>query len=250
MAYDDLIEKAHKLRQDTFQAFVDEGEAHLGGSFSIIEMLLVLYEVILKEEDKFILSKSHASFPLCLTLREKGYDPALTTHLEIDPRNGIHCTTGSLGHGLPLGTGMALARKLQDIPGKIIVMMSDGECQEGTTWESLLIAAKHKLDNLLVLVDYNKIQALTTLDEALPLDDLTAKFKAFNWDCAEVHDGHSFDELVPALQLPNGSSKPRAVVVHTTKGKGIKAFENQPAWHARKIKGVELEIGKKELGIK
>ncbi len=245
----DLILKARKLRQDTFKAFVKYGEAHLGGSFSMIEMLIALHEVVLKEEDKFILSKAHASFPLCLLLKEKGYDPKLTTHLEIDIENGIHCTTGSLGHGLPIGTGMAMARKLQSKPGKIYVMMSDGECQEGTTWESLLIAAKHKLDNLVVLVDYNKIQALTTLDEALPLDNLSAKFKAFNWDCAEVNNGHSFEELLPVLQESNAEGKPRVIIAHTTKGKGIKPFENDPAWHARKVKGDELEIGKKELGL-
>ncbi len=215
----------------------------------MIEMLLALYEVVLAKEDKFILSKAHASFPLCLLLKEKGFDPPVTTHLEIDPGNGIHCTTGSLGHGLPMGTGMALARKLQKRPGKIYVLMSDGECQEGTTWESLLIGAKQRLDNLVVLLDYNKIQALTTLDKALPLEDLSAKFKAFNWGCSEVNDGHSFEELIPVLQRGNAEGKPRAVIVHTTKGKGIKPFENDPAWHARKIKGEELEIGKKELGL-
>ena len=105
--YKDLILKARKLRQDTFNAFVEHGEAHLGGSFSMIEMLIALYGVVLKQDDKFILSKAHASFPLCLLLKEKGYDPKLTTHLEIDPKNGIHCTTGSLGHGLPIAVGMA-----------------------------------------------------------------------------------------------------------------------------------------------
>ena len=247
--YDDLIAKAKKLRQDTFTAFIEHGEAHLGGSFSMIEMLIALYEVVLKEEDKFILSKAHASFPLCLLLKEKGYDPKLTTHLDIDIENGIHCTTGSLGHGLPIGTGMALARKLRKKPGKIYVMIGDGECQEGTTWESMLIGAKHRLDKLVVLVDYNKIQALTTLEEALPLDNLSAKFKSFNWNCSEVNDGHSFEELIPVLQEDNNEEKPRAVIVHTIKGKGIKAFENDPGWHARKIKGKDLEIGKKELGI-
>lgn len=247
--YDDLIAKAKKLRQDTFIAFIEHGEAHLGGSFSMIEMLIALYEVVLKEEDKFILSKAHASFPLCLLLKKKGYDPKLTTHLDIDIENGIHCTTGSLGHGLPIGTGMALARKLQEKPGKIYVMISDGECQEGTTWESMLIGAKHRLDKLVVLVDYNKIQALTTLEEALPLDNLSAKFKSFNWNYSEVNDGHSFEELIPVLQEDNNEGKPRAVIVHTTKGKGIKAFENDPGWHARKIKGKDLEIGKRELGI-
>ncbi len=249
MIYNNLIEKAKKLRQDTFKAFVEQGEAHLGGSFSIIEMLISLYDVVLKKEDKFILSKAHASFPFCLLLKEKGYETKLTTHLEIDIKNGIYCTTGSLGHGLPISTGMALARKLLKKPGKIYVMISDGECQEGTTWESLLIGAKHKLDNLVVLIDYNKIQALTTLKEALPLDNLAAKFKAFNWDCFEVSDGHSFDELIRALQQTNKKSKPRALIVHTIKGKGIKAFENNPGWHARKIKAEDLKIGKKELGI-
>ena len=247
--HDDLIAKAKKLRQDTFIAFIEHGEAHLGGSFSMIEMLIALYEVVLKEEDKFILSKAHASFPLCLLLKEKGYDPKLTTHLDIDIENGIHCTTGSLGHGLPIGTGMALARKLRKKSGKIYVMVGDGECQEGTTWESMLIAAKHRLDNLVVLVDYNKIQALTTLEEALPLDNLSAKFKSFNWNCSEVSDGHSFEELIPVLQEDNNVGKPRAVIAHTTKGKGVKAFENDPGWHARKIKGKDLEIGKKELDI-
>ena len=247
--YNDLILKAKKLRQNTFNAFIEHGEAHLGGSFSMIEILIALYEVVLKKEDKFILSKAHASFPLCLLLKDKGYNPKLTTHLEIDTENGIHCTTGSLGHGLPIGTGMAMGRKRMGHQGKIFVMISDGECQEGTTWESLLIGAMHKLDNLVVLVDYNKIQALSRVEEALPLDNLVKKFNAFNWDCSEVSNGHSYNELIPVLKNANVKNKPRAIIVHTVKGKGIKAFENNPAWHARKIKGEELEIGKKALGL-
>ena len=180
MDYKKLTNKARKLRQDTFLAFIKKGEAHLGGSFSMIEILLTLYEVIMKKNDKFILSKAHASVPLCLLLKKKGYNPSITTHLELDPENGIHCTAGSLGHGLPIATGMAMGRKRLKIQGKIYVMISDGECQEGTTWESLLIGAKHCLDNLVVIVDYNKIQALTTLDEGLPLDNLPAKFEV---DC-------------------------------------------------------------------
>ena len=247
--YDNLIRKAHELRQQTFQAFVEHGEAHLGGSFSIIETLLALYEGVLQEEDKFILSKAHASFPLCLLLRQKGFHPKLRTHLELDSANGIHCTTGSLGHGLPIGTGMAMARKRLSRPGRVYVMISDGECQEGTTWESLLIGAKHELDNLIVLVDYNKVQALTTLNEALPLESLSAKFRAFNWECEEIMDGHSFDQLVPALEKTSSLSKPRVLIVHTIKGKGIRAFENDPVWHARKIKGEDLQIGRRELGL-
>ena len=247
--YPTLVEKAEKLRQDTFTAFIEHGEAHLGGSFSIIEILLALYEKALHKEDKFILSKAHASFPFCLLLRDKGYKPALTTHLELDPQNGIHCTTGSLGHGLPMATGMALARKLQQKKGNIFVLISDGECQEGTTWESLLIAASHNLSNLRLIIDYNKIQALAHISEVLPLDDLAAKFKAFNWECVEVDDGHSFDKLIIALRHTPESGKPVAIIAHTIKGKGIRPFENDPAWHARKIKGQEMEIGKKELGM-
>ena len=112
----ELKRKAQKLRQDTFLAFISKGEAHLGGSFSMIEILISLYYSILKKNDKFILSKAHASFPLCLLLEEKGLKPKLSTHLEIDEKNGIYCTTGSLGHGLPISAGMAFARKKQQIP--------------------------------------------------------------------------------------------------------------------------------------
>ena len=249
MSYSHLVNRAKKLRQDTFMAFVEHGEAHLGGSFSMIEILIALFQEIMVNEDKFILSKAHASFPLCLVLKDKGLNPKMSTHLEIDPENGIHCTTGSLGHGLPIATGMALARSIKGQKGTIYVMMSDGECQEGTTWESLLIGAKHKLHNLTVIIDYNKIQALTTLSDGLPLDDLALKFRAFNWDCDVIEDGHSFEEIIDVFQRSRDGSKPRSIIANTTKSKGITFFENDPRWHARKIKGEELEIGKKELGI-
>ena len=140
-----------------------------------------------KTNDKFILSKAHASFPLCLLLRSKGYKTKIKTHLEIDQKNGIECTTGSLGHGLPIGAGMAFARKKLKKKGKVYVLISDGECQEGTTWESLLIASKHKLDNLILLIYYNKIQALSKLDDALPLKK-SSKIRAFNWNCINIKD--------------------------------------------------------------
>ena len=249
MNYKKLEKKAKKLRQDTFLAFIEKGEAHLGGSFSMIETLISLYEIVLKKNDKFILSKSHSSFPLCLLLKEKGLNPELTTHLEIDPKNGIHCTTGSLGHGLPIATGMAFARKIKNIKGKIYVMLSDGECQEGTTWESLLIASKHKLDNLTLLIDYNKIQALSRLKDALPLHDLTKKFKSFNWNCVNIKNGHSFKSIISSLKKKNIKNKPTVIIINTIKGKGIKEFENDPVWHARKLAGNEIKIGKRRLGL-
>lgn len=250
MKYIKLIKKASNLRKSTFLAFIKKGEAHLGGSFSMIEIILTLYEVILKKKDKFILSKSHASFPLCILLKNRGLKPKLTTHLEIDKKNGIECTTGSLGHGLPIGTGMAFARKKQNISGKIYVLISDGECQEGTTWESLLVGSKHKLDNLVVIVDYNKIQALSRLKDALPLNNLSKKFKSFNWNCIEVKNGHSFKSLILSFRKKFKKGKPLAIIVNTIKGKGIKNFENDPIWHARKLKDKDIEIGKNKLGIK
>ena len=240
--------KALKLRQDTLIMFQKKKEAHLGGSFSMIEIIVAIYSKILKKKDKFILSKSHASFPLCILLREKGLKPKITTHLEIDEKNGIFSTTGSLGHGLPIAAGMAFANKILKKRDKIYVLISDGECQEGTTWETLLFAAKHKLENLIILIDYNKIQALSRLDDALAIDSLAEKFRAFKWVCEEVEDGHDFASIIPALDQP-ATEGPRAVLLHTVKGKGIPQFEDDPVWHARKLKGDELEVGKKALGI-
>ena len=250
MNLEKLKNKAKILRQKTFYAFIEKGEAHLGGSFSMIESLLTIYEIFLKKTDKFILSKAHASFPLCILLKEKGLNPKIKTHLEIDIKNGINCTTGSLGHGLPIATGMAFAKKKLKKKGKIFVMISDGECQEGTTWESLLIASKHKLDNLVIVVDYNKIQALSKIKDALPLDNLLNKFKAFNCNSIEVKNGHSFKDLIRAFKKIKNLGKPNVILLHTVKGKGIKEFENDPVWHARQLKGKEIEIGKKRLVLK
>ncbi len=131
--------------------------------------------------------------------------------------------------------------------GKVFVLISDGECQEGTTWESLLIASKYELDNLNIIVDYNKIQALSRLDDALPLKSLVKKFRSFNCNCIEVKNGHSFEQLIKAFKKVKKNKKPQVIVVHTTKGKGIKEFENDPIWHARKIQGKDIKIGKKRL---
>ncbi len=242
--------KALNLRKQTFLEFIKKGEAHLGGSFSMIEIIITLFELILKKNDKFILSKSHSSFPLSLLLRGKGYKTKITTHLEIDTKNKIFCTTGSLGHGFPISAGMALARKKQNKKGKIFVLISDGECQEGTTWESLLIGNKHKLNNLVVIVDYNKIQALSKINDALPLHNLINKFKSFNWKCHNVKNGHSIKSLFACFKKINNTKKPTVIVVNTIKGKGIPEFENDPVWHARKLQGEEILIGKKRLNLK
>ena len=131
---------------------------------------------------------------------------------------------------------------------EIFVLVSDGECQEGTTWETLLIAAKHKLNNLILIIDYNKIQALSKIDDVLPLHNIKKKIEAFNWECIEVKNGHSFKSLIKALGK-KPSKKPRAIIVNTIKGKGIKEFENDPVWHARKLQAKDIEIGKKRLKL-
>ncbi len=246
MKYLKLAKKAKKLRQKTFQSFIERGEAHLGGSFSMIEALIAIFEILKKKNDKFILSKSHASFPFCILLREKGFKPKISTHLEIDVKNGIHCTTGSLGHGLPIATGMALANKLKKNDNKIYVMMSDGECQEGTTWESLLIASKHRLNNLVIFVDYNKIQALSKIKDVLPLDSLIYKFKSFNLNTINVKNGHSFKQIESAFKKIS-LKKPNVIILNTIKGKGISKFENDPIWHARKLTQSDIAIGRKDL---
>ncbi len=249
-SYENLKKKALQLRQKTFLEFIFRGEAHLGGSFSMIETLIYLFEKVLKKKDRFILSKSHASFPLCLLLREKGLNPKMTTHLELDIKNGIYCTTGSLGHGFPISSGMALANKIQGKKEKIYVMISDGECQEGTTWETLLISSKHKLNNLILLIDYNKIQALSKLKDALPLNNLSKKLKSFNWNVLNIKNAHSFNDLEKSFKKIVNQKKPTAIILNTIKGKGIKEFENDPIWHARKLAGREIDIGKKALRIK
>jgi transketolase len=239
--------KSKRLRLDTFKKFIETGEAHLGGSFSMIEILIFLFEKILKKNDKFILSKSHASFPLCLILREKGYKIKLTTHLELDPKNKIHCTTGSLGHGLPIAAGMAFARKVLKKKGNIYVLISDGECQEGTTWETLLIATARCLSNLIILIDYNKIQALSKLEDALPLNNLINKIKAFNCNVIDVKDGHSFKNIDASFKKKFKNEKPTVIIFNTIKGKGIKEFENDPVWHARKLNTNDIKLGLKRL---
>jgi len=228
-----LEEKARQLRLKTLDLALEQGEAHLGGSFSGIEILISLYDFVLKPEDKFILSKGHACLPWYVLLQEKGYNPKVQTHPDIDEKNGIYATTGSLGHGLPIGIGRAMAMKKLGKPGRIYVLISDGECQEGTTWESLLIASHHKLDNLTAIVDRNYIQALDFTEKVLALGKLEDKFKIFGWHASTIN-GHSFEELIPALKKVI-YEKPVIVVANTTKGKGVSYMENNPEWHGRKV---------------
>lgn len=239
-----LESKAKALRIETLKLSLETGLAHIGGCLSAIEIYLSLYDIILKENDKFILSKGHASLSYFLLLREKGYNPHISGHPDIDPKNGIHCTTGSLGHGLPIAIGMALAYKIKGKPGHFYVVMSDGEFEEGSTWEAMDLASTYNLDNITIIIDYNKIQALDFLDKVRPKFNLRKKIEAFNWDVIEVN-GHSFAELIPAIEKKN--SMPHAVIAHTIKGKGVSYIENDPAWHGKKPKPERLAQAFEEL---
>ncbi|MEE9356503.1 MAG: transketolase [Methylococcaceae bacterium] len=225
-----LNERSKQIRRDTIRFSLDNGGYHFGGSFSIVEILIALYDYILTDDDKFILSKGHACWPWYVILRELGYDPKLEGHPSRDPHNGIHCTTGSLGHGLPSGVGIALAKKLKGEKGKVHVLMGDGECQEGTTWESLLIAAHHKLDNLVVIVDKNGIQGSGFVNDVLPLPWFGNIACTIGWDIVSI-DGHGIEEIRGAIEADR-SKKPKLIIANTIKGKGVSYMENQPKWHA------------------
>lgn len=237
--------KAKEIRRKVLDLALKEGEAHLGGSFSEIEILLTLYEKVLKPEDKFLLSKGHACLPWYVILQEKGYNPKIATHPDIDEKNGIYSTSGSLGHGLPIGIGMAMVRKLFKKNGNIYVLLSDGECQEGTTWESALIASHHKVNNLIAVIDRNAIQALDRTENVLSLGNLEEKFKVFGWQTRTIN-GHLFPELIDAFSYKS-DSRPYVIIANTIKGKGVSYMENNPEWHGRKVNVERLKGAYEEL---
>jgi len=237
--------KPNDIRKKILDMTMKEGEGHIAGSFSCVEILITLYNKILSENDVFIMSKGHGCYALYVILREKGYNPTISGHPDIERDQGIACTTGSLGHGLPMAVGMALAGKLKKQTGKIYVLISDGECQAGTTWESLLIAAHHKLDNLVIIVDNNKFQALDKVDNILSLGNLKRKFESFGCIVNEV-DGHNVDYIFSFLKL-DIEDKPYIIIADTIKGKGVSFIENIPAWHAKFPTEKEFKIAYEEL---
>lgn len=241
---EELEKKSKWLRRETIRLAGENHGYHFGGSFSASEILISLYEFILKENDKFILSKGHACFPLYVLLKEKGYSPEICGHPSLDCNNGIFCSTGSLGHGLPMALGMSISKKLKKENGKIFILMGDGECQEGTTWESIAIASHHKLDNIIIIVDYNKIQGSGRVEDILSLGDFKKKFEAFG--CAVISiNGHSYPEIISALEL--NYNKPLVIIANTIKGKGVSYMENKSEWHAKFPDEEQLKQAFKEL---
>ncbi|MAG02083.1 hypothetical protein CMI42_01995 [Candidatus Pacearchaeota archaeon] len=238
-----LKERSKLLRKEVLQLALETNGSHIGGSFSEIEILISLFYKILNHDDLFILSKGHACYPYFLLLREKGFDPKIMGHPEIDPKNGIYCTTGSLGHGLPIGAGMAFARKIKQLSGRIYILMSDGECQEGTTWETSDFLAQHNINNLTAIIDVNKIQALDRIEDVSPLN-LKEKFTSFGWHVKEI-DGHNFNEIISALR--ETPDKPYVILADTTKGKGVSYMEDRAMWHGRKVNFERVEQALKEL---
>ncbi len=224
---------------------------HIGSTLSLIEILRVLYDDVLrydaknprmKNRDRCVLSKGHGCIALFAILADKGFFPMeeldkfcmpdgiLGGHPEYKKVAGVEASTGALGHGLSIGVGMALAARADKRDSKIFVIMGDGEINEGSVWEAAMSAGKHKLDNLIAMIDYNKIQSAGPTREIQDLEPLADKWRAFNFDVKEV-DGHDVAALQKVLKAPRAAGKPTIIICHTVKGKGLSFAENDPKWH-------------------
>ncbi len=247
-----LDERARYLRRLIVEMLASSGRGHLAPAMSIIDIIRVLYDNFMKydatqpswsERDRFILSKGHGCMALYAILADKGFFPMdeLQTFCSMNSRLGGHpeslklpgveASTGSLGHGLSIGVGMALAARIEKKSHRVIVLMGDGEVAEGSVWEAAMCASKHRLSNLIALIDYNRYQSYGPVKEVLDLEPLTEKFRAFGFDVDEVN-GHEITQLKNLFSgVSVSGSKPRAVICHTVKGKGIPFAENSPEWH-------------------
>jgi transketolase len=247
------VDLARAIRRHSLRMACHSHASHIGSSLSIADLLAVLYGRVLRvdparpnwvERDRFVLSKGHAATAAYAVLAECGFFPL--EHLDAYSADGsvfcghvtagvpgIEISTGSLGHGLPVACGMALCAKRERLPFRVFVLLSDGECDEGSTWEAALFAPHHHLDNLTVILDYNKLQGFGTVQDILDLEPLLAKWAAFRWAVREI-DGHDHRQTDGVLaSTPFEPEKPSLVVAHTVKGKGVSFMENQIAWHYR-----------------
>lgn len=242
--------------------------SHIGSALSCVDILTVLYFKILKlntknakdpGRDRFILSKGHAASALYATLVERGFAPenkleeycqdgsSMAGHSMRDSVPGVEVSTGSLGHGLPIGIGMAVAAKNDRRKNRVFVLMSDGECDEGSTWEAALFAAHHKIDNLVAIIDYNKIQSFGRTNEVLNLEPFKQKWESFGWQVHEV-DGHNFSDLEKTFAaLPFKKDAPNVIIAHTIKGKGVSFMEDKLEWHYKNPNQEQYDIALKEL---
>lgn len=262
----DLAALAARVRADVVRMSQQAGTAHLASSLSCVDLLVAAYGAVLRIDprrpsdpgrDRLILSKGHAVSALYAVLARSGFFPAKDLekfnvdggHLPEQPSPGcapgVEWATGSLGHGLNVGIGMALAGRIQKHDYRTFVILSDGECNEGTTWEGAMFAPAHRLNHLTIAVDYNKWQATGRSEEILSLKPLTQKWQAFGWDTVEV-DGHDLPSVVQALAAVH-PEKPRAIIAHTTKGKGVSFMEDDNNWHYRSPSPEEVDLAEKEL---
>jgi transketolase len=248
----DTRDLARRIRAQALRMVTRAKASHIGSALSIADIVAVLYGEALRidpkrphlpSRDRFILSKGHACVAVYAALAEIGFfDPVLLESYGAEGSllmahishkvPGAEFSTGALGHGLPFGTGKALAAKRRGDDWRTVVLTSDGEWDEGSNWEAALFAAHHQLDNLLCILDYNKLQSLRTVDETLRLEPLHAKFEAFGWAVREV-DGHDHDALAANLFGPWEVGKPSMLIAHTTKGKGVPFMESKVEWHYR-----------------
>ena len=263
----DSIELARRIRKHALRMTSQGGSSHIGAVLSMADIVAVLYARVLDyksdeprwaNRDRFILSKGHAGAGIYAALAESGFFPVetldthyrdgslLSGHVSHKGIPGVEFSTGSLGHGLPVGAGMAFGAKLDERGHRVYVLLSDGECDEGSNWEAILFAAHHELGNLVAVVDYNKIQSLAPVADTIALEPFADKWKSFNWEVREV-DGHDHAALRAVLDAPSVSGKPVCVLAHTTKGKGVSFMENTVLWHYRTAKGDEYDRALAEL---
>lgn len=269
MIKENIAEKCRKIRKEIFiQAYHAKG-AHMGGAFSVADILGVLYfddvlnyhpdDPYWEERDKLILSKGHAGVALYAALALAGYfskehlktfcqvGSNLGGHPKINEIPGVEASTGALGHGLSFAIGIAYANKIDCRRSHVYAILGDGECQEGSVWEGALSAPTLELDNLTVIIDHNKLQAMDALEKIVHMEPLADKWKAFGWNVAEI-DGHNYTEIKDAL-LTRCTGRPTLVIANTVKGKGVSFMENVPIWHYRMPNEQEMPILMKELGI-
>jgi len=263
-----LQKKAKEIRKQVFKMIVNAHASHIASSFSCIELLVYLYEKVLRinpknpfalNRDRFILSKGWAVSSLYAILANKGFfaKSLLRTYCQNGSKfigaatkngiSGVEASTGSAGHGIGIGVGLALAAKIKKKKYRIFVLTGDGECDTGSTWEAMLTAAHHKLDNLVVIVDYNKWQAFGKTNDVLNLEPFSKKWQAFNWSTKEIN-GHNFTDIHKALsKIPFEKNKPSAIIAHTIKGKGLSIIEDKNEWHYKTPTEKEIKIAQKEL---
>ena len=259
---------ARRVRAHTLKMVAAAKASHVGGALSMVDILAVLYggtlrvdpsRIDLPDRDRFILSKGHSCSAVYATLASCGFFPEseLATYGQDGSRlmahishkvPGVEFSTGSLGHGLSFGCGKALAAKRRRLSWRTFIIISDGELDEGSNWEAILFAPHHHLDNLILIVDYNKIQSLGSVHEVLDLAPLAQKFTAFNWAVREIN-GHDHAELRGAMRdLPFENGKPSCIIAHTTKGKGVDFMENELAWHYRSPDNDQLIAALSQIG--